>query len=171
MEKTVKNRLKTGFTAARWGLDFCLGALFLATAFIVSALMKKQVDLTKTLMIPLAMCIFGLAVFAAGRVIVGLQSRKLNLHMDRPLAEEERWFVGCMLEMEKTGAGVSFYNSAARVTSGSVDNIAAGAAAAAVTGRFFKIGKKYMGHSFIFNRLPAIVSLAAAIAVVVFAVL
>lgn len=111
-------------------------------------------------------CAFEKVPAAIGRVMVGLQSRKLNLHMDRALNDEERWFVGCMLELEEKGVGANFINSAARVTGGNADNIAAGAAAAAITGRFFKIGKKYMGRSFLINRLPAVVSLVVAVVIV-----
>lgn len=169
MEESVKNKLKSGFTIARWGIDVCLGALFIAIALIISAFLKNGSELITMLMIPLAMCIVGLIVFAIGRVMVGLQSRKLNLHMDRPLTEEERWFVSCMLEMEEKGAGMAFFNSAARVSSGSGDDIVAGAAATAIIGKFFKTGKKYMGHSFLINRLPIIVSLVAAIVIVIMA--
>ncbi len=169
MEATVKNKLKNGFTTARWGIDLCFGALFIAIALIVLAIAKGKIDLLKMLLIPLGMCIVGIIVFAIGRVMVGLQSRKLNLHTDRPLTEEERWFVGSMLEMENTGAGVNFVNSVTRVTDGKADDIAAGAAAAVVTGRFFKIGKKYMRRNFFFNRLPALVGLAAAVVIAIIA--
>lgn len=170
MEESVKNKLKSSFTIARWGVDLCLGALFIAIALIISAIRKDSTKLIKVLMIPFIMCIVGLIVFAIGRVMVGLQSRKLNLHMDRPLSEEERWFVGCMLEIEETGAGVNFYNSAARRSSGSGDDIVAGAAATAIINKFFKIGKKYMGRNFLLNRLPAIASLAAAIVIVIMSI-
>lgn len=170
MEESVKNKLKSGFTIARWGIDICLGALFIAIALIISALTKDGTNLIKMLMIPLVLCVVGLIVFAAGRVMVGLQSRKLNLHTDRPLTEEERWFVGCMMEMEEKGAGVNFFNSVTRATSGSGDDIVAGAVATAVVGSFFKTGKKYMGHNFLLNRLPAIVSLVIAIVIAVMAI-
>ena len=170
MEKSVKIKLKSSFTIARWGIDICLGALFIAIALIISALIKDGTELIKVLMIPFVMCVVGLIVFAIGRVMVGLQSRKLNLHMDRPLTEEERWFVGCMLEMEEKGAGVNFFNSAARSSSSSGDDIIAGAAATAIIGKFFKIGKKYMGRNFLFNRLPVIASLAAAIVIAIIAI-
>lgn len=170
MEKSVKSKLKCGFTIARWGVDICLGALFIAIALTISALTKDGTDLIKMLMIPFVMCIVGLIVFAIGRVMVGLQARKLNLHTDRPLTEEERWFVSCMLEMEEKGAGVNFFNSATRVTSGSGDDVVAGAVATAIVGRFFKIGKTYMGRSFLLNRLPAIVSLVIAIVIAVMAI-
>lgn len=168
MEESVKSKLKSGFTIARWGIDLCLGALFIAIAFIISALIKKESnELIKVLLIPLGLCIVGLIVFAIGRTMVGLQSRKLNLHTDRPLTEEERWFVSCMLEMEEKGSGVNFYNRVANVSGGSEDDIVAGAAATAIIGRFFKIGKKYMGHNFLLNRLPAIVSLVVAIVIAI----
>lgn len=170
MEESVKSKLKSGFTIARWGIDICLGALFIAIALIISALTKDGTNLIKMLMIPLVLCVVGLIVFAAGRVMVGLQSRKLNLHTDRPLTEEERWFVGCMMEMEEKGAGVNFFNSVTRATSGSGDDIVAGAVATAVVGSFFKTGKKYMGHNFLLNRLPAIVSLVIAIVIAVMAI-
>lgn len=170
MEESIKRKLKSGFTIARWGVDICLGALFIAIALVISVLTKDGADLIKMLMIPFVMCMIGLIVFAIGRVMVGLQSRKLNLHMDRPLTEEERWFVGCMLEMEEKGAGVNFFNSVARATSGSGDDIVAGAVATAIVDRFFKIGKKYMGRSFLFNRLPAMLSLAVAIVIAVMAI-
>ena len=171
MEEFVKSKLKRGFTIARWGVDICLGALFIAIALIISALTKDGADLIKLLMIPFVMCIVGLIVFAVGRVMVGLQSRKLNLHTDRPLTEEERWFVSCMLEMEEKGAGANFFNSVTRVTGGSGDDVVAGAVATAIIGSFFKIGKKYMGRSFLLNRLPAIVSLVIAIVIAVMAIM
>lgn len=167
MEESAKRKLKNGFTIARWGVDICIGALFIAIALIVSALTKDGNGLIKMLIIPFVMCLVGLIVFAIGRIMVGLLSRKLNLHTDRPLTEEERWFVSCMLEIEEKGSGVSFFNSAARVSNGDGDNIVAGAVATAITSKFFKIGKRYMGRSFLLNRLPAIVSLAIAIVVVV----
>lgn len=170
MEGSVKSKLKSGFTMARWGVDICLGALFITIALIISALIKDGADLIKVLMIPFVMCVVGLIVFAIGRVMVGLQSRKLNLHTDRPLTEEERWFVGCMLEMEEKGAGVNFFNRAARASSGSGDDIVAGAVATAIIGKFFKTGKKYMGHNFLFNRLPAIASLVVAIVIAIMAI-
>ena len=167
MEESAKRKLKNGFTIARWGVDICIGALFIAIALIVSALTKDGNGLIKMLIIPLVMCVVGLIVFAIGRVMVGLQSRKLNLHTNRPLTEEERWFVSCMLEIEEKGSGVSFFNSAARVSAGDGDDIVAGAVATAITSKFFKIGKKYMGRNFLFNRLPVMVSLAIVIVVVV----
>lgn len=170
MEQSIKSKLKSGFTIARWGIDICLGALFIVIALAVSGYMKGSIEIIKMLMIPFIMCIIGIIVFVIGRVIVGLQSRELNLHTDRPLHDEESWFVACMLELEETGAGANFINSAARVSGGSGDNIAAGAAAAAVTGRFFKIGKKYMGRSLVINRLPALISLAVAIVIVVMSI-
>ena len=163
MEKQTRKKLKIGFTVARWGVDLCIGALLIAVACIVSALMKEAANLIKTLMIPFAMCIAGLIVFAVGRVLVGLQARKLNFHSSEPWTEEERWFVSCMLELESTGAGVSFYNSVARNTDGDLDTMVGGAMASMIVGKFFKIGEKYMSRSFLLNRLPIIVSAAAAI--------
>lgn len=166
MEGSMKKKLRNGFTTARWGMDICIGALFIAIALIPAAIIS-DISLIKGLMIPFAMCIIGIIVFAAGRTIVGMQSRKLNLHTKRPLTEEEIWFVSCMLEIEETGAGAAFYNSAARMTGGSADNMLAGAMASAIVGRFFKVGKHFMGKNFIVNRFPAIVSLLAAIVIAV----
>lgn len=171
MEKSVKNKMRSGFTIAQWGVDTCLGALFIAIALIVSALKKDGTGLIKMLTAPFAMCVVGLIVFAIERVLVGLQARKLNLHTNRPLSEEERWFVGCMLETEEKGAGLSFFNSAARISNGDGDGTVAGAMATAIIGRFFKIGKKYMGRSFLLNRLPAIASLVVAIIMAVTAIM
>lgn len=170
MEESIKRKLKIGFTTARWGVDICLGALFIAIALIISAFTENGTHLIKMLLIPLIMCVVGIIVFAIGRVMVGLQSRKLNLHTDRPLTEEERWFVGCMLEIEEKGAGVNFFNSAARASAGGGDDVVAGAVATAIIGSFFKIGKKYMGRNFLFNRLPAMVFLLIAIIIAVIAI-
>lgn len=171
MEESVKRNLKRGFTIARWGIDICLGALFVVIALIISAFIKDSSNILNRLMIPFGMCVVGLCIFVIGRVLVGLQSRKLNFYMDRPLTEEERWFVSCMLEIEQSGSGVNFTNSVASASNSRVDDIAAGAASTAVVGRFFKIGKKYMGRSFLFNRLPAIVSLIAAVVIVIMAII
>ena len=171
MDQSVKSKLKSGFTLARWGIDTCLGALFITIALIISSFMKDVMDIAELvtpLMIPCVMCILGLIVFAIGRVIVGLQSRKLHLHMDRPLTEEETWFVSCMLEIEETGSGVNYFNSASRISSNHGDDIIAGAVSTVIIGRFFKVGKRYMGHSFLMNRLPAIVSLVVAIIIVIY---
>lgn len=171
MEESIKLKLKKGFTAARWGIDICLGALFIAIALLISALKNKDMDLLKVLMVPFAMCIAGIMVFAAGRIMAGLQSRQLSLHRDRPLTEEEKWFVSSMLEVESKGAGVNFYNTLAKNTTGSADDAAAGAMASAIIGKFFEVGKKYMGQSILFNRLPAIVSLVAAAVIIIIAVI
>lgn len=170
MDNTIQRKLKYGFTIARWGVDICLGALFIAAALIISALAKEKADLIGVLVIPLVMCIAGLAVFAVGRVIVGLGSRQLNLNMQRPLTEEERWFVACMMEMETEGAGTAFLNRAAATSGSTGAQIAAGASSMAVTGRFFRIGRRYMGHNFLINRLPAIISLIIAIVIAVIAI-
>lgn len=167
METSIKSKLKIGFTLARWGVDFCYGALFIASALAASAWNNQEAALVSLLMIPFVICIFGIAVFAIGRVMVGLQSRKLNFQSSRHLTEEERWFVSCMMEIEEKGSGVNFYQSAARNTAGNFDNVAAGAMASAVIGSFFKIGKKYMEHSFFFHRLPAIGSLAASVIIAI----
>ena len=166
VEESIKKKIKNGFTVARWGMDLCIGALFIAAALIISAV-TGDVSLIKVLVIPVIMCVIGIIVFAAGRTVVGLQSRKLNLHTSRPLDEEEIWFVSCMLEIEEKGAGASFYSSAARMTGGTADNMAAGAMAGKIVGRFFRIGRHFMDRNILLNRLPAIISFAAAIIIVI----
>lgn len=160
MSDSMRKKLTVGFTLFRWGIDFCYGGLLLAVAIIIPSIITKNPgNLFHRLLVVAGFVLVGLVVSTIGRVIVGLQSRKLNLHTDRPFTDEERWFVRCMITEEEAAAKANLANSAARITDIKGDNVAAGFAAGKITHSFNRIGKRYRSRNILLNRCILLVSL------------
>lgn len=168
MTELMKRKLKHGFTAARWGIDICIGCLIVAADYIAFGIaFGSGVEFSALITIGVFL-MAGIVVFAAGRIIVGLQSRSLNFENSRPLTDEERWFVREMLKMEDDAAKANLAAAAARVTPGVADDYLFGIGSGGILGRFGRIGKRYMGKNVLFNRLPIFLAIAIAVISTVF---
>lgn len=107
----------------------------------------------------------GFVLFFAGRTIVGLQSRKLNLYMDRQCTVEEEWFLNEMINIEQKAMRQNLANQFAKLTPSKADNIIFASALVGTIKHYFAVGKVYLEKNFFVNRLIIIASVIVALVI------
>ena len=157
MSENTKNKLKTGFTVSRIGIDLCWSALFVVAVYLYLALVADKAGTMNLLFVAMGLVVVGLVVFFMGRVMVGAQSRALYSKANP--SEEERLFAKAMYDLENKASDANLASAVSRNTNNKVDDVLSGAAGMAVAGSYFSIGKKYMGANVLVNRIGLIVGL------------
>lgn len=166
MEESMRKKLANGFLICKLGIGVFYGMIFVAAAFIARIVMFG--DKIGTFPITMvAMFVVGIVAFAVGRTIVGLQSRKLNLFMDRPRTDEEEWFLQEMLGTEDEAMRMNLANRAGALTPGKLDDFVLGTMAGGLVSHFMKVGKVYMPKNFLLKNCTLIISIVAAAILVI----
>lgn len=164
MEQKMKNNLKIGFLLSRYGIDAFYSALLFTILWVALIIIKpsNNSDILGILMI--IFIVVGFILFFVGRIFVGLQSRKLNLYMDRPRTVEEEWFLNEMINVEKNAARENLANQFAKLTPNKADNIIFASASVGTIKHYFAVGKVYLDKNVFVNRIIIIASLIVALA-------
>lgn len=157
MNENTKNKLKTGFTVSRIGIDLCWSALFVVAVYLYLALVANKEGMMNLLLVAMGLVVVGLVVFFVGRVVVGTQSRALYSKANP--SEEERAFAKAMYDLENEASKANLASAVSRNTKNKADDALSGAAGMAVAGSYFTIGKKYMGTNMLVNRIGLIAGL------------
>lgn len=157
MNENTKNKLKTGFTVSRIGIDLCWSALFVVAVYLYLALVANKAGTMNLLFVAMGLVVMGLVVFFVGRVMVGTQSRVLYSKANP--SEEERDFAKAMYDLENEASKANLASNVSKYTKTKEDDVASTAAGIHTVGSYFTIGKKYMGTKMLVNRIGLIAGL------------
>ncbi len=157
MEEKMKSSLKVGYTLSRYGIDAFWGALLMVIAWIVMMCMSIQTDLLGILAV--VMVIIGMIFFFAGRIVIGMQSRKLNFLQGRQRTEEEQWFLNENLGIEDEAIRQNLVNQLVKIIPGKADDIIVASKSTGLIKHYFAVGKVYMSKNVFINRLVLIISI------------
>lgn len=158
MEDKMKSSLKVGYTLSRYGIDAFWGGLLMTIAWIVMSLcMRSQTDLLD--IFALIMVIIGMIFFFVGRIVVGMQARKLNFLQGRQRTEEEQWFLNENLDVEDEAIRQNLVNQVAKIIPGKADDIMMASKSTGVISHYFAVGKVYMSKNVFINRLILFISI------------
>ena len=159
MEKEMKNKLKTGFTLSRWGIDSFWGALIFDIIWIIMIIINPNNSFDYFGIIAMILVFLGMIFFFIGRAMVGLQSRKLNFLTERSRTDEEEWFLQEMLQTENDAIRANLANQLTKIIPGKADDILIASNSTGLIKHFFAIGKIYMSDNFLINRIILLSSL------------
>ena len=159
MDKKMKNNLKIGFLLSRYGIDSFYAALIFTISWVLLGISdpSNNYDVFGNLMV--IFVAVGFVLFFAGRMIVGLQSRKLKLYMDRQRTVEEEWFLSEMIGVEENAISKNFANKFAKLTPNKADDIIFASNSVGIIKHYFAVGKLYLGKNIFVNRIIIVASL------------
>lgn len=163
MEQKMKKNLKIGFLLSRYGIDAFYSALLFTILWVVIIVIDSSNNYDVFGILMMIFLAVGFVMFFAGRIIVGLQSRKLNLYMDRQRTIEEEWFLNEMINVEKNAARENLANQFAKLTPNNADNIIFASSSVGTIKHYFAVGKIYLGKNNFVNRIIIIASLISAL--------
>lgn len=165
MEQKMKNNLKIGFLLSRYGMDALYSVLIYLILWMVLIFTNASDDFIIFETFMMFFLGVGFILFFVGRTIVGLQSRKLNLYMDRQCTVEEEWFLNEMINIEQSAMRKNLANQFAKLTPSEADNILFASASVGVIKHYFAVGKVYLGKNIFVNRLIIIASVIVALVI------
>jgi len=142
---------------------FLLFFVFFVTVWIFDAVFNLANKADYLEIIAMLLVILGMVFFVIGRIIVGLQSRKINFLTGRARTIEEEWFLEEMLNVETVAARLNIANQFAKILQNKADDILLATNSTGVVKHWFNVGKIYMGNNFFLNRLFLIISLISLI--------
>ena len=149
MSEKMRKNLKIGFLLEYWSIDcFWSSLIFVGVWLAIAFWLKENGEIMG--IAALILVIFGMVMFETGRVIVGLQSRKLNFS-DKELTMEEEWFLQEMLGVEDDARMAQLESAFGRMTSEKADDILLTYKNKGVIGHYFAIGKVYTGKNIVLN--------------------
>lgn len=105
------------------------------------------------------MVIIGMIFFFAGRIVIGMQSRKLNFLQGRQRTEEEQWFLNENLGIEDEAIRQNLVNQLVKIIPGKSDDIIVASKSTDLIKHYFAVGKVYMSKNVFINRLVLIISI------------
>lgn len=165
MQKEMRKKLKIGFLLDFWAIDCFWSALIFVVGWLtVSLALKKDNEFMG--IIALILAFVGLVLFAVGRVIIGLQSRKINF-CNRKRTPEEEWLLEEMLGIESRAQSANLANNLADITPTQADDILSASNSTGIIRHYFAVGKVYTGKNLLINHWVVLTAVLTTVAVCV----